>query len=61
VLSIILLDIDEDDAFELVVGCEDGQILVYKDENIMYEMEQNSAVTQLCSFGIKNFGYLRLI
>lgn len=55
-LSIALIDIDEDDAFELVVGCEDGQVLVFKDETIMYEIDLNSPVIHLCSFGIKHFG-----
>jgi hypothetical protein len=56
VLSIILLDIDEDNSFELVVGCEDGQILVFRDETILYEIENNSPVTSLCSFGVRFFG-----
>lgn len=55
-LSIVLVDIDEDDSFELVVGCEDGEIIVFKDEEIIYQIEMNSPVIHLCSFGIRNFG-----
>ena len=57
VLSILLIDIDEDDSFELLAGCEDGQILVFKDDSIMYEIETHSPVVAMCSFGIRYFGF----
>ena len=57
VLSIILLDVDEDGSYELVCGCEDGQITIFKDASILYEIDANSPVTHMCSFGLKNFGF----
>ena len=56
-LSIALVDIDEDDQFEIVVGCEDGQVIVFKEESIMYEVDCSAPVTHLASFGVKSFGF----
>ena len=56
VLSIALLDIDDDNSYELLTGCEDGQLVVFKDSNIMYEIDLHAPVISLCSFGIRVFG-----
>lgn len=57
VTAIALIDIDEDDNFELVVGCEDGQVLVFKDEAILYELDTSAPVTHLASFGVRHFAF----
>lgn len=36
---------DDDDSTELIVGCEDNNIIIFKDENIETEVNENSPVT----------------
>lgn len=57
VLSICFCDIDEDEEYELIVGCEDSTIGVFKGEELLYEIDASAAVTSLCSFGICFFGF----
>lgn len=45
VLSICFCDVDDDDSTELIVGCEDNNIIIFKDENIETEVNENSPVT----------------
>jgi Ciliary BBSome complex subunit 2, middle region len=57
VLSIAFCDIDEDDEYELIVGCEDSSINIFKGEELIYEIDESSPVELLASFGIKHFGF----
>jgi len=50
VLSICLCDIDEDGEMELVVGCEDSKIIIFKGEEMIHDIDLNSAVIILESF-----------
>jgi hypothetical protein len=49
--------VDDDDSTELIVGCEDNNIIIFKDENIETEVNENSPVTDLISFGVVIFGF----
>lgn len=44
VLCIAFCDIDEDDEFELIVGCEDSSINIFKGEELIQEIDESSAV-----------------
>ena len=57
VLSICLCDVDEDEVQELVVGCEDSSINIFKGEELINEIEETSAVILLKSFGIQFFAF----
>ena len=57
VQSICFCDLDDDDNTELIVGCEDNNIIIFKNENIENEIVESSPVTDLISFGVELFGF----
>lgn len=40
-----------------MVGCEDGQIIVYKDDAMLYELDASAPVSHLASFGVRHFAF----
>ncbi|XP_063228674.1 Bardet-Biedl syndrome 2 protein homolog isoform X2 [Bacillus rossius redtenbacheri] len=57
VCSLALLDFDQDGQNELVVGSEDFDIRVFKNDHIVSELTETDAVTSLASFRNAVFGY----
>lgn len=46
-LCITLIDLDEDHFKELLVGTDDFSIRYYKNENIIYEIGENTKIIEL--------------
>ncbi|KAF4525124.1 hypothetical protein B566_EDAN005066, partial [Ephemera danica] len=57
VCSLALIDFDLDGENELIVGSEDYDIRVFKDDNIIGELTETEAVTALTPLKGNNFGY----
>lgn len=57
VMSICFCDIDEDEEYELIVGCEDASINIFKGEELLYEIDESAAITTLSSFGMNFYGF----
>ncbi|PNF42358.1 Bardet-Biedl syndrome 2 protein-like protein [Cryptotermes secundus] len=57
VCSLALLDFDHDGENELIVGSEDFDIRVFKEDNIINEQTETEAVTALAAFQSNKFGY----
>ncbi|XP_069693259.1 BBSome complex member BBS2-like [Periplaneta americana] len=57
VCSLALLDFDLDGENELLVGSEDFDIRIYKEDNIINEQTETEAVTALAAFRGNKFGY----
>merc|ERR1719494_137239 len=57
VCSLALCDFDEDGALELLVGSEDFDIRVFKDDEIISEMTETEAVTSLYPLYGSRYGY----
>ncbi|MPC23799.1 Bardet-Biedl syndrome 2 [Portunus trituberculatus] len=57
VTSLTLTDFDGDEENELLVGSEDFDIRVFKNEEIMFEISETEAVTALCPMQGSRFGY----
>lgn len=57
VLSFCFCDVDEDELYELIVGCEDNTIMIFKELEIKHEIIESSPVTFLASFGYEHFGF----
>ncbi|KAJ9598202.1 hypothetical protein L9F63_011122 [Diploptera punctata] len=57
VCSLVLLDFDHDGENELIVGSEDFDIRVFKEDNIINEQTETEAVTALAAFNGNKFGY----
>ncbi|KAF7495028.1 Bardet-Biedl syndrome 2 protein [Sarcoptes scabiei] len=52
-----LIDIDNDDQNELVIGTEDSEIQVFKRDAIIMEINETDTIRYLCSLGPKLFAY----
>lgn len=57
VRSLALCDFDSDGKKELLVGSEDFDIRVFKEDEIVAEMTETEAITSLCSMYGSRFGY----
>ncbi|XP_078526816.1 BBSome complex member BBS2 [Lissotriton helveticus] len=57
VRSLALCDFDSDGKKELLVGSEDFDIRVFKEDEIVAEMAETEAITSLCSMYGSRFGY----
>nr|CAD7423098.1 unnamed protein product [Timema monikensis] len=57
VCSLTLLDFDQDGENELIVGSEDFDIRVFKEDHIISEQTETEAVTSLAAFNNSKFGY----
>lgn len=57
VRSLSLLDIDQDGENELVVGSDDFELRVFKEDAIISEVTETEAVTSLVGFRNNRFGY----
>lgn len=57
VCSLALVDFDGDGRNELVVGSEDFDIRVFREDEIMAEMTETEAITCLCPMSGLHFGY----
>ncbi|CAG2065772.1 unnamed protein product, partial [Timema podura] len=57
VCSLTLLDFDQDGENELIVGSEDFDIRVFKEDHIISEQTETEAVTSLAAFSNSKFGY----
>ncbi|XP_066996854.1 Bardet-Biedl syndrome 2 protein [Anabrus simplex] len=57
VCSLALLDFDQDGENELIVGSEDFDIRVFKEDNMISEQTETEAVTSLAAFQGSKFGY----
>ncbi|CAG0880919.1 unnamed protein product [Cyprideis torosa] len=57
VSSLALLDFDGDGDSELIVGSEDFEIRVFKEDAILTEVSETESVTHLTSLGGPRFGY----
>ena len=60
VTSLALFDLTDDGQNELVVGSEDYDITVFRDEAILYEISETDVVTCLCGIYPQTFGYALL-
>ena len=57
VLAICFCDIDEDQEYELILGCEDSTINIFKGEEMLYEIDESAPVSILASFGLNHYGF----
>uniref|UniRef100_A0A4W3H9J9 Bardet-Biedl syndrome 2 protein homolog n=1 Tax=Callorhinchus milii TaxID=7868 RepID=A0A4W3H9J9_CALMI len=57
VRSLALCDFDDDGKNELLVGSEDFDIRVFKEDEIMAEMSETETITALCHMHGSRFGY----
>ncbi|GFG30618.1 hypothetical protein Cfor_05179 [Coptotermes formosanus] len=57
VCSLALMDFDHDGENELIVGSEDFEIRVFKEDNIINEQTETETVTTLAALGSSKFGY----
>ncbi|VDK75096.1 unnamed protein product [Litomosoides sigmodontis] len=57
VLSLCLSDIDNDGINELIVGSENFDIRIFKNDLLLYEITETDAVTGLCDLGDGIFAY----
>jgi len=57
VSSLALCDFNDDGENELIVGSEDFDIRVFKDDEIISEMTETEAITALCPLYGSRFGY----
>uniref|UniRef100_A0A0R3RVV6 Bardet-Biedl syndrome 2 protein homolog n=1 Tax=Elaeophora elaphi TaxID=1147741 RepID=A0A0R3RVV6_9BILA len=57
VLSLCLSDIDNDGSNELVVGTESFDIRIFKNDLLLYEMNETDAIIGLCDLGDGIFAY----
>ncbi|RWS14495.1 Bardet-Biedl syndrome 2 protein-like protein, partial [Dinothrombium tinctorium] len=57
ITALTLFDIDDDGMNELVVGSEDYDIRVFKEDAIAYELSETDAITCLCPVGVDTFAY----
>lgn len=51
VTAVALADIDEDGSNELLVGCDDAVIRIYKDDDLIQQITEADAVVQLTGLG----------
>ncbi|XP_076230796.1 BBSome complex member BBS2 [Calliopsis andreniformis] len=57
VKSLAVFDFDGDDENELVVGTEDFDIMVYKENNVLWEVKETASITTLCGLPNRRFVY----
>lgn len=57
VCSLELLDFNSDSYNELIVGSEDFDIRVFKDDEIIFEMSETEAIIALTHLNATRFGY----
>eukprot|EP00878_Enallax_costatus_P027508 GHUV01029628.1.p1 GENE.GHUV01029628.1~~GHUV01029628.1.p1 ORF type:complete len:250 (+),score=81.80 GHUV01029628.1:663-1412(+) len=57
VTALALADIDEDGSNELLVGSDDADIRVYKDDELVLQIPEADVVTALVGLGGKRFAY----
>ncbi|KAL1454875.1 hypothetical protein WDU94_009006 [Cyamophila willieti] len=55
--SMILMDIDADGQNELIVGSDDYEIRIFKDDVLMYEITETEMITCLVEMSSQKFGY----
>lgn len=57
VTALALADIDEDGSNELLVGSDDADIRIYKDDELVLQIPEADVVTALVGLGGKRFAY----
>ena len=57
VCSLTLIDYNQDNNHDLIVGSEDFDIRVFNEDEIIAEMTETEAITSLCSMQDTRFGY----
>lgn len=57
VTALALADIDEDGQNELLVGCDDADIRVFKDEHLLLQLPEADVVVGLAGLGRRRFAY----
>ncbi|KAI5699879.1 hypothetical protein M8J75_010430 [Diaphorina citri] len=55
--SMILMDIDADGQNELIVGSDDYEIRIFKDDVLIYEITETEMITCLVEISTQKFGY----